>query len=80
MKRLCLYFSEVLKDVKANHYSFAVEIALRPSLINSIGIRRKMFLVALQTLRKENFRRLLDLYVEKDYNFVDSGLLQPLTV
>ncbi len=74
-EKALLYFSEVLKDVKANHYKLTVEIALRPSLINPIGIRRKMFLAALQTLRKENFCRLLDLYVDKDYNFVDSGII-----
>ncbi len=74
-EKALLYFSEVLKDVKANHYKLTVEIALRPSLINPIGIRRKMFLASLQTLRKESFRRLLDLYVEKDYNFVDKGII-----
>jgi len=73
-EKALLYFSEVLKDVKANHYKLAVEIALRPSLIDHINSRRKMFVAALQTLRKENFRRLLDLYIEKDYTFIDKEI------
>jgi long-chain acyl-CoA synthetase len=68
------YFEQVLKDVKSNHYRLAVEIALRPVLIDNINIRRKMFIAALQTLRKDNFRRLLDYYIEKDYNFVDKEI------
>lgn len=68
------YFDQVLKDIKSNHYKLAVEIALRPGLIDSINIKRKMFAAALQTLKKENFRRLLELYIEKDYNFIDKKI------
>ena len=69
------YFSEILRDAKSNHYKLAVEIALRPKLINEISIQRKMFLSALQTLRKDNFRKLLDLYTKIDYKFLNSEVI-----
>ncbi len=60
------YFSEILKDSKSTHYKLALEIAFRPILINDISIKRKMFLSALQSFRKDNFRKLLELYSEID--------------
>jgi long-chain acyl-CoA synthetase len=69
------YFNEVLKDQKSNHYKLAVEIAFRPNIINNIDIRRKMFLAAFQTLRKDQFRRLLDLYTEIDYTFINHEII-----
>lgn len=69
------YFNEVLKDSKSTHYKLAVEIAFRPFIINNINTRRKMFLAAFQTLRKELFRKLLDLYVTTDYNFINNQII-----
>ena len=68
------YFTEILKDTKSNHYKLAVEIAFRPKLINEIPIKRKMFLSALQTLRKDNFRKLLNLYTEVGYKFLNNEI------
>ncbi|MFZ1518900.1 MAG: GNAT family N-acetyltransferase [Ignavibacteriaceae bacterium] len=69
------YFSEILKDSKSTHYKLAVEIAFRPILINSISIKRKMFLAALQSFRKDNFRKLLELYAEIDRDFLNKEII-----
>ena len=69
------YFSEILKDSKSTHYKLAVELALRPELIIEISIKRKMFLASLQTLKKDNFRKLLDLYTSVDHNFLNNELI-----
>lgn len=69
------FFNEILSDTKANHYKLAVEIAFRPIIINNIYTRRKMFLASFQTLRKDLFHRLLDLYTEIDYNFIDHEII-----
>ena len=72
------YFAEILKDSKSNHYKLAVEIAFRPRLIKAISIQRKMFLSALQTLRKDNLCRLLSLYLEVDKNFINDELISAI--
>jgi len=69
------YLSEILKDSKSTHYKLAVEIAFRPGLINEISIKRKMFLAAFQTLRKDNFRKLLELFTDNDYKFLNSEII-----
>ena len=70
-----VYFYEILKDTKATHYKLAAEIACRPNIINNVSTRRKMFLAAFQTLRKENFRRLLDLYINQDSDFLNKDMI-----
>ncbi|MDP2363220.1 MAG: GNAT family N-acetyltransferase, partial [Ignavibacteria bacterium] len=72
------YFTEILKDSKSNHYKLAVEIAFRPKLINEISIQRKMFLSALQTLRKHNFYKLLVLYTEADSKFLNNEIVSAI--
>lgn len=72
------YFSEILKDSKSTHYKLAVEIAFRPMLIKEISAKRKMFLAALQTIRKDNFRKLLELYSLQDYNFINIEIINSL--
>ncbi len=69
------YFTDILKDTSSNHYKLAVEIAFRPNLINNITVLRKMFLAALQTLRKDNFLKLLDLYIRLDYQFLNNEII-----
>ncbi|HEX9252030.1 MAG TPA: GNAT family N-acetyltransferase [Ignavibacteriaceae bacterium] len=69
------YFSEILKDSKSTHYKLAVEIAFRPKLIKEISIRRKMFLAAFQTLRKDNFRKLLEIYTAADCKFLNDEII-----
>ena len=69
------YFSEILKDSKSTHYKLAVEIAYRPNLISEISTKRKMFLASFQTLRKDNFRKLFELYSMIDSNFVDDDII-----
>jgi long-subunit acyl-CoA synthetase (AMP-forming)/predicted GNAT family acetyltransferase len=64
------YFSEILKDVKSTHFKLAVEIANRPELIDKISIKRKMFLAALQSLRKEHFRKLLNVYTSQNHDLL----------
>lgn len=69
------YFTEILKEVTSTHYKLAVEISFRPRLINEILIQRKMFLAAFQTLRKENFRKLLKLYSEIDFSLLNNEII-----
>ena len=69
------YFYETLKDSKSTHYKLAVEIAYRPNLINEISTQRKMFLAAFQTLRKDNFRKLFELYSKIDSSFVNDDII-----
>ncbi len=69
------YFSEILRDIKSTHYKLAVEIAYRPKLINELSIQRKMFLAAFQSLRKENFRKLLELYTVIDHRFLNKEII-----
>ncbi len=69
------YFNEVLRESKTSHYKLAVEIVFRPVIINNINTRRKMFLAAFQTLRKDPFHRLLDLYTKTDYNFINDEII-----
>jgi long-subunit acyl-CoA synthetase (AMP-forming)/predicted GNAT family acetyltransferase len=75
-----LYFSESLKDDKALTYKLSAEIVFRPILNDDLAIRRKMFLAALQTLKKDNFRRLLDLYVEMNYNFLNKEIISAIDI
>jgi predicted GNAT family acetyltransferase len=70
-----LFFNEILSDTKSNHYKLAIEIVFRPFVINNIYTRRKIFLSAFQTLRKENFRRLLDLYLQTNFDFLNKDLI-----
>lgn len=70
-----LYFNEILKDTRSTHYKLAVELAFRPVIINNINIKRKMFLAALQTFKKDSFRRLLDLYTSLDYDFLNKEMI-----
>lgn len=70
-----LYFNEILKDIKSNHYKLALELAYRPKLINDLSIRRKMFLASLQTCKKDSFRKLLDIYTTHDYKFLNSDII-----
>jgi long-chain acyl-CoA synthetase len=72
------YFSEILKDTKSTHYKLAVEISFRPKLINEISIQRKMFLAAFQTLRKDHFKKLLELYSKTDYNFINNEIINAI--
>lgn len=69
------FFREILSDKKTIHYKLALEIAYRPCLINNIETRRKMFLSAMQTSRKENFQKLLEKYIEADYNFLNKEII-----
>jgi len=69
------YFRDILKETGSNHYKLAVEIAFRPNLLNNISIQRQMFSAALQTLRKDNFLRLLDLYTRLDSKFVNNEII-----
>ncbi|MBP9119908.1 MAG: GNAT family N-acetyltransferase [Ignavibacterium sp.] len=69
------YFSEILRDIKSTHYKLAVEIAYRPKLINELSIQRKMFLAAFQSLRKDNFRKLLELYTGIDHKFLNKEII-----
>ena len=69
------YFSEILKDISSTHYKLAVEISFRPRLINEILIQRKMFLAAFQTLRKDNFRKLLELYSSINLDFINKEII-----
>lgn len=72
------YLSEILEDSKSTHYKLAVAIALRPVLINELSVQRKMFLAALQTLRKDNFRKLLDLYTSIRSDFINDEIIQAI--
>lgn len=72
------YFKEVLKDIKSNHYKLAIEIACRPSILNGLSVRRKMFVSAFQTVRKENFKRLLYLYMEQNYDFLNKEMISEI--
>ena len=72
------YFSEILKDSKSTHYKLAVEIAFRPMLIRELSTKRKMFRAALQTLRKDNFRKLFELYSKLDYNFLSDEIINSI--
>ena len=69
------YFSEIFKDSKSTHYKLAAEIAYRPNLISEISTKRKIFLAAFQTLRKESFRKLLELYTKIDSIFVNDEII-----
>ncbi len=69
------YFSYILKDSGSNHYKLAVEIAFRPNLLTGISAQRKMFLAALQTLRKDNFLKLLDLYTRLYSGFLNEAII-----
>lgn len=69
------YFSEILKDITSTHYKLAVEFSFRPKLINEIIIQRKMFLAAFQTMRRENFKKLLTYYSEIDFNFFNKEII-----
>ncbi len=72
------YFTEILKDSKSTHYKLAVEIAFRPMLIGELATKRKMFLSALQTLRKDNFRKLFELYSKHDYSFINDEIINSI--
>jgi len=72
------YFSEILKDSKSTHYKLAVEIAVRPMLIRELSTKRKMFRAALQTLRKDNFRKLFEMFSKLDYNFISDEIINTI--
>ncbi len=72
------FFSLVLSDQKNVHYKVATEIALRPQLMHNVSVRRKMFLSAFQTFRKEHFKKLLDLYIETDSDFLNKEIIDDI--
>ncbi|MDY0082488.1 MAG: AMP-binding protein, partial [Ignavibacteriaceae bacterium] len=72
------YFSDILKDVNSTHYKLVVEIVFRPDIIQKTDARRKIFLAALQTLKKKNFKKLLKLYVCSDNNFLNSEIINTI--
>lgn len=72
------YFSDILNDVNSTHYKLAVEIVFRPNIIQKTETRRKIFLSALQTFRKENFQKLLKLYVCSDNYFLSSEIINAI--
>lgn len=74
-KRSIAYFSEILKDIKSTHYKLVVELAFRPNVIQETETRRKLFLAALQTLKKDSFKKLLELYVRSDHNLLNSEVI-----
>lgn len=72
------FFSLILSDQKNSHYKLAAEIALRPQLIQSVSVQRKMFLSALQTFRKNNFNMLLDLYIATNHDFLNKEIIDDI--
>ena len=70
-----LYFNEILKDAGSIHYKLALELIYRPVLVLDISTRRKLFLSALQTSEKDNFKKLLDVYTSDDYKFLDTDII-----
>jgi len=68
------YFAEILKDTKSNHYKLAAEIALRPKMIASIETKRKLFLAAIQTFKKDNFKKILFTYTCLNHDFINSDI------
>lgn len=72
------YFRDILKDPVSNHYKLAFEIVFRPSLTNNPETRRKMFLAALQTARKDNFLKLLDLYTRIEPGFLNDEIIKSI--
>ncbi len=74
------YFSDILKDTASNHYKLAVEIAFRPNLLNNVAVQRKMFSAALQTLRKDNFLKLLSLYTQIDPKFLNDEIITEINI
>lgn len=69
------YFSDILKDVNSTHYKLVGEIVFRPNIIQKIESKRKIFLAALQTFRKDNFPKLLQYYVDSDSEFLDNQII-----
>ncbi|MCU0344485.1 MAG: AMP-binding protein, partial [Ignavibacterium sp.] len=72
------YLAEILSDSKSTHYRLTAEIAYRPHLINELAFKRKMFLAALQTFRKDNFRKLLELYTKASFKFVNKEIVNAI--
>lgn len=72
------FFAMVFSDSKNSHYKLAAEIALRPNLMQNVDVRRRMFLSAFQTFRKENFKKLLDIYIATDYDFLNKQIIEDI--
>ncbi|HQJ45743.1 MAG TPA: AMP-binding protein, partial [Ignavibacteriaceae bacterium] len=72
------YFSDILKDINSTHYKLVGEIVFRPNIIQKIGSKRKIFLAALQTFRKDNFKKLLQFYVDSDSEFLDNQIINTI--
>lgn len=69
-----IYFSEILRDTKSNHYKLAAEIAFRPKMIANIETKRKLFLAAIQTFKRESFKKILFTYSYLNYEFINSDI------
>ncbi len=72
------YFSDILKDVNSTYYKLVGEIVFRPNIIQKIESKRKIFLAALKTFRKDNFQKLLQSYVDLDSEFLDSRIINTI--
>lgn len=73
-----LYFNMVLGDETNSTYRIAVQIAFRPQLNNNLQIRRKLFRAAAQRLRKDNFKKLLTIYLNQNQDLLDDDLISAI--
>lgn len=69
------YFGEILSDEINIPFRLAAQIAFRPQLNDDIEIRRKMFRAASQKLRKENFKKLLQTYLDLNPDLLNEDLI-----
>ena len=70
-----LYLNEVLNDETNITFQLAAQIALRPQLTNDIDVRRLLFKAASQKRRKENFKKLLQTYLDLNFDLLDAELI-----
>lgn len=72
------YFNEVLNDEINIPFRLASQLAFRPQLNSDIEIRRKMFRAASQKFRKENFKKLLQIYLDINPDLLNENLISHL--
>lgn len=70
-----LYFNSVLNDETNFVFRLASHLLFRPQLNSDLEIRRKLFRAGAQKLRKENFKKLLSVYLDMNYDLLDDALV-----
>jgi GNAT superfamily N-acetyltransferase len=73
-----IYLQKVLLDETNYNYQFALELADRPNLTDSINTRRELFKASTGKLYKSQFAEFLTRYISEDSDFINEDIINSI--